>query len=92
MFCAELRIYSSNKNYIESLYKALHPDNITVPGKVVINDKIVSENNTYTYVLIVKTGKQAKDFDSLRGTLDEVLTLISMIESFQQHLNSPNKS
>ena len=76
-----LKIYSSSKNYIESLKKALHPDNVITPDFMKIIENIYEYNNEYVYEIMIKVKHSPKNFDSLRGSLDEILSIIEMIES-----------
>ncbi len=78
---AILEIKSNDEKYIYSIYKALEPDNINPPEKVIIKTNILKENNIFTYRFIVKTIFQARKYDSLRGTLDEVLSLIEAVDN-----------
>lgn len=73
---SKLRIYSRDKFFIESLYKCLKPDNsITLPG-LFIRDSVVENNGYYMYILEVNVNTEQRSFKTLRGTIDEVLTII----------------
>ncbi|MCD6301426.1 MAG: hypothetical protein J7L82_05080 [Staphylothermus sp.] len=76
-----LRIYSNNKNYVESLKKTLHPDNVITPDFMEIIENISEDNNEYIYEIVIKVKHSAKNFDSLRGALDEILSIIEMIDN-----------
>ena len=75
-----LKIRSSSKNYVESLKKTLHPDNVITPDFMEIIENIYEDNNEYVYEIIIKVKHSAKNFDSLRGSLDEILSIIEMID------------
>ncbi len=69
-------VFRGTRREIESLYRALHPDNAEAPGYMVITEA-VGENE---YVLTVSVPLSPKRVRGLRQTLDEVLAIASMIE------------
>ena len=76
-----LKISSDDKSYIESLKKTLHPDNVITPDFMEIIENIYEDNNEYVYEIVIKIIHSTKNFDSLRGSLDEILSIIEMIEN-----------
>ena len=78
---SRLRIVSDKPEFVKSLAKALKPDNLTVPPKMRIEDRVSRNSSTATYIVEVTVDCTAKDFDSLRGTLDEIQTLTAMVKN-----------
>jgi len=78
---SRLRVVSDNPEFVESLAKALKPDNLTAPPRISVKDRVLRDSNTATYVVEVAVDCTAKNFDSLRGTLDEIQTLIAMVRN-----------
>ncbi len=74
---AVLRIESIDRRYLESIYRSLEPDNVNPPRDVKIEGRL--EDNSYLFM--VETILRSRKFDSLRGTLDEVLSLIEAIDN-----------
>lgn len=81
---SRLKIIAEDENIISSIFKTLHPDNIDVPLHMKINDRIEHMNKKYIYVLEIKVDV-AEKFNSIRGTLDEVLSLLSVIDKILTH-------
>ncbi len=65
-----------DKRIVESVYKALTPDNMVVPNYMVLEEKLTSNE----YVLSIKTRLEGRCIDSTRQTVDEILSLLQSIE------------
>jgi len=78
---SRLRVISDNAEFVESLAKALKPDNLTAPPRISIEDRVLKDSNTASYIVEVSVDCTAKNFDTLRGTLDEIQTLIAMVKN-----------
>jgi hypothetical protein len=78
---ARLKISSSNGSFIKAIHDSLHPDNLSAPQYMFLDEKVYGENNEYVYELIIRVPFEPKRFDSLRGTLDEVIAIIEMINN-----------
>ena len=81
MFSSRLRVLSSDSRYLKAIYEAMHPDNQDTPCGMTINDYIVEvKPSSYEYVVEIKvSGEKAREFDSLRGALDDILSILSSI-------------
>ncbi len=78
---ARLKISSNNELFIKAIHDSLHPDNLSAPKYMFLDEKIRRENNEYMYELTIRVPSEPKRFDSLRGTLDEVIAIIEMINN-----------
>jgi len=83
---SRLRVLSTSYDYIKSINNMLHADNITAPPRLTINDGVIERNGYFEYFIELKTRCGVKCFDSIRGTLDEVLTILSSIEKIMDTL------
>jgi len=83
---SKLRVLSTSYEYVKSINDTLHPDNKTAPPHLTINDGVIAHNDRYEYFMELKTRCGVKCFDSIRGTLDEVLTILSSIEKIMDTL------
>jgi len=77
---SKLKVSSSESKFILSLYRALHPDNSIAPPKITIKEDLVQEEGGMAYAVEITVDCTARNFDTLRGTLDEIQTLISSIK------------
>ncbi len=77
---SRLKIIATQEDMVRSIFKALHPDNLFVPENMVIREKIECFNEEYTYTIEIIV-ENIKKFDSLRGSLDEILTLLAVIDT-----------
>lgn len=75
-----VKIGSNDSNFICALNRALHPDNLTTPPHLKITEKILDSTKQSTYTMKISTRLTPKNFDSLRGTIDEILMLTEMLE------------
>lgn len=74
---AVLIIESTDRKYLDSIYRSLEPDNVNPPRSIGLSSSVINNK----YIFKIKTMLQGKSFDSLRGTLDEVLSLIEAIDN-----------
>ncbi len=80
MYSAKLKIKCMKPRYCRSLYDSMHPDNIFTGKKISIKEFIYEDQ----YIIeITVNNRKPGDFDSLRGTLDEILSIVSMIDKTQ---------
>ncbi len=75
-----VRVESFDPLYCISLYKAIEPDNVDIPGGMSIETNIEKIDDRCIYEFRVVTPFNAKKFDSLRGTIDEILSIIEVID------------
>lgn len=75
-----VKIGSNENKFIYALHRALHPDNLTAPPHLKITEKITDSIKQLTYTVKISTRLTPKNFDSLRGTIDEILMLTEMLE------------
>lgn len=73
---------SRDKAFVKALYNSLHPDNLSQPRDVRIVDYIVEEPDGSTLVIEVKT-EYVDKFDTVKGTIDEVLTLLNAVSKLK---------
>ncbi len=74
-----LEVWSSDRRYCYSLYSALEPDNVNPPENVSIGSDVASDDGC-AYRFWVRTVFKKNKFDTLRGTIDEVLSIIEVID------------
>lgn len=73
-----LKIYSRDRFFIESISRSLKPDNLALVPGLSIRDSVVERDGLYIYILEIWVNTEKRSFKTLRGTLDEVLTIIHM--------------
>ncbi|HIE54879.1 MAG TPA: hypothetical protein EYP90_06820 [Chromatiaceae bacterium] len=78
-FRAELIVKCSEVKTCEAIYNSLEPDNVMPPPEIEITSCIDSDN--YEYRFLIKAPFKARKFDSLRGTIDEVLSILEAIDN-----------
>jgi len=79
---SKLRIICSDRDKTFSIYDALHPDNVDVPRDMHIDEEIIVEKDKHIYQVLITIEKaDAKRFDTLKGTLDEILSILELVES-----------
>jgi len=83
---SRLKIKSVSRKYLDSIYKTLHPDNTVLPRGMTLSEKLEEHKETYVYIIDINVPCGSKNFDSMRGALDEILTIISMIENISRRL------
>ncbi len=66
--------------YCTSLYKAIEPDNVNIPKEMRIETNVRDMGDRCIYEFRVATPFNTKKFDSLRGTIDEILSIIEVID------------
>ncbi len=78
-FLVELIVKCNEVKTCEAIHNSLEPDNIMPPPEIEITSHIDYDN--YEYRFSVKTSYKARKFDSLRGTIDEVLSILEVIDN-----------
>jgi hypothetical protein len=89
---ARLKILSSNESFIKAIHDSLHPDNLSAPQYMFLDEEIYGENNGYVYELVIRVPFEPKRFDSLRGTLDEVIAIIEIKFLIKIKFNASSKN
>lgn len=73
---SKLKIYSRDGLFVESIMRSLRPDNVNVPPGLTIRDYAAREGDLYVYVYEIELNEKLRGFSALKGTLDEVLTIV----------------
>ncbi|WFO76039.1 hypothetical protein J4526_04135 [Desulfurococcaceae archaeon MEX13E-LK6-19] len=77
-------VFSGDEKTLRSLYDSLHPDNVTAPDYMKIEEQIAGGK----YVLVFSGDLRGRVIDSIRQSVDEVLSLANM---FVKSLKSVEK-
>ncbi|ABN69944.1 hypothetical protein Smar_0843 [Staphylothermus marinus F1] len=78
---SRLKIIMEDEKLAKAIYEMLHPDNLTAPEYMSLKEKISRNNEEYIYEAEITVPNDPKRFDSLRGTLDEILSITEMINN-----------
>lgn len=79
---SKLKVICSNRDKAISIYEALHPDNVDMPREMYIDEEIVVDKDKHVYQVLITIEKaDARRFDTLKGTLDEILSILELVES-----------
>lgn len=76
---SKLKIIVENKELAKAIYEMFYPDNLTAPKYMVLKENIQNISNGYVYEVKISIPNDPKRFDSLRGTLDDILSILEMI-------------
>jgi hypothetical protein len=79
LFEAVLEVRGS-ENYCRSLLRSISPDNVEIPPYMHIENACCREDNDFVFLFKVKVEDKPRYFDSLRGTIDEILYIIEMLD------------
>ncbi len=81
-FVAKLRLKCIDAKTAKTIYTSLYPDNLCVPKYMVI-EQFLSEN-TYEIHYVIKihyeNGEEERKIMSLKSTLDDILSSVSLVE------------
>ncbi len=77
-------VFSGDEKTLRSLYDSLHPDNVTAPDYMEIEEHVAGN----MYVLVFSGDLRGRVIDSIKQSVDEVLSLANM---FVKSLKSVEK-
>ncbi len=69
-------VFRGEKRFLEALAKALRPDNMDTPAYMAMYDRLGEDE----YVITITVPLSPRRIMGLRQTLDEILSIASMIE------------
>lgn len=82
MIYLRFSVKSRDKELINAIFRSLHPDNLVQPQGIYIVDYVIEDPEASTLVVEIKTDFNEK-FDTVKGTLDEILTLLNTISKLK---------
>ncbi|ADI32709.1 KEOPS complex subunit Pcc1 [Staphylothermus hellenicus] len=78
---SKLKIIVEDEKLAEAIYEMLYPDNLTAPKYMSLKERILKSDEGYIYEVEISVPNDPMRFDSLRGTLDEILSITEMINN-----------